>query len=164
MKVLAFDQSTKVTGWSVFENAQYTDSGVIDLGKDTNTERRTKQMGLDICAMIGNHLPDCVIIENIQNQSNTATVILLARLQGIILGYCHAHNIRVEILGPSQWRAALQYQQGRSVKRAELKQQSKDFVKQNFGFKNFSEDRCEAICINEAAHKIFGWEDDIWGA
>ena len=55
---------------------------------------------------------------------------------------------------PMQWRKALGYRQGGKVKRAELKQQSADYVKEHFGFDNFSEDRNEAICIGVAAHKI----------
>ena len=36
-----------------------------------------------------------------------------------------------------------------------------DYIKENFGFDNFSEDRCESICINVAAHKIFDFDDEI---
>lgn len=160
MRILALDQSTKITGYSVFEDGRYLNSGVIDLGKNKNTEERTKQMGLDICKKISESTVDAVIIENIQNQSNTATVILLARLQGIILGYCHAHNIRTEILSPSQWRSALHYHQGPKVKREELKQQSLDYVKEHLDLNNCSEDQAEACCINIAAHKIYEFSDD----
>ena len=61
-----------------------------------------------------------IIIENVQQQSGVSTVILLARLQGFILGFASAHNIPVEILGPSKWRSALGYKQGAGVKRKEL--------------------------------------------
>jgi Holliday junction resolvasome RuvABC endonuclease subunit len=160
MRILAFDQSSKLSGWCVSEDGVYIDSGVIDKHKITNSDKRIAEMGLEIYKKIAEVKPDLVIVENIQNQSNTATVILLARLQGMILGYCAAHKIRAEILGPSQWRSVLQYRQGPKVKREELKQQSIDFVKEKFGFENFSEDRCEAIAINVAAQELF---DDTWG-
>lgn len=161
MKVLAFDQSTRVTGWSLFIDEKYVDSGVIDLGKNKNTEDRSKQMGLAICKVITDSKPDTVIIEEVAMQSNAQTLKLLARIQGVAIGFCAAHDVPLHILEPSKWRSVLSYTQGRAVKREELKQQSFDYIKENFGFDNFSEDRCEAICINAAAHKIFDFDDEI---
>ena len=161
MKILAFDQSTKVTGWSVFVDGQYVDSGVIDLHlcKDA-TEKRSTKMAVEICKLIENSRPDVVVIEEVALTSNAQTLKLLARIQGVAIGFCAAHNIPLHILEPTRWRSALNCRQGPKVKREELKQQSKDFVKEHFGFGKFSEDRCEAICINEAAHRLFGWDDD----
>ena len=150
MKVIAFDQSTRVTGFSIFVDGQYFRSGVINLAKIKDTEERSREMGIAICKEISLNQPDVVIIEDIQNQSNISTVILLARLQGVILGYCAAHNIRCEIIGPSRWRATLHFVQGPKVKREELKQQGIDYVKNHLGFDDFTEDQCEACCLNMA--------------
>ena len=160
MRILSFDQSSKLSGWSVFDDGEYVDSGVIDKHKITNSDKRIAEMGLAIYQKVQEVKPDLCVIENIQNQSNTATVILLARLQGMILGYCAAHKIRTEILGPSQWRSELNYRQGPKVKREELKQQSIDYVKEHLGFTDFTEDQSEACCIGIAASRLF---DDIWG-
>ena len=154
MKVLAFDQSTRVTGYCLFNNGCYSDSGVIDLTDIDNTETRTQQMGLSICDKIEFYNPDFIIIEDVSMQKNPDVMKKLARLQGMILGFAVAHNIQINIIEPTKWRSALKYQQGRGIKRDELKKQSFDYVKKYFGFENFTEDRCEAICINEAAHKI----------
>ena len=161
MKVLAFDQSTKVTGWSVFTEGAYVDSGVLDLSKNKNTEERSKQMGLEMCKVITDNKPDVVIIEEVAMQSNAQTLKLLARIQGVAIGFCAAHDIPLHILAPTKWRSTLQYKQGNKVKRDELKRQSFDYVREHFGFDHFSEDRCEAICINVAAQKIFDFEDEI---
>lgn len=161
MRVISLDQSTKVTGWSLFVDGEYVDSGVIDLSKNKDTEERSKQMGLAICKVITDSHPDTVIIEEVAMQSNAQTLKLLARIQGVAIGFCAAHNIPLHILEPSKWRSQLSFKQGRAVKREELKQQSLDYVKENFGFDNFSEDRCESICINVAAHKIFDFDDEI---
>lgn len=160
MRVLAFDQSTRVTGYSVFEDGQYIKSGVIDLHKITDTDERSKQMGVEICKIIEDNKPSVVIIEEVQQQSNVSTVIKLARIQGVAIGFCAAHNIDLHILTPSKWRAALHYKQGPKVKREELKQQSRNFVKNTFGLTIKSEDENEATAINEAAHRIYGWHDD----
>lgn len=166
MKILSFDQSTRVTGWAVFEDGEYQDSGVIDLSKNKDTDDRSKQMGLAICEVIKSAKPDEVVLEEVQQQSNVDTVKKLARIQGMTIGFAAAMDIQTHILEPSKWRKALGYTQGPKVKRAELKQQSMNYVKENLGFDYFSEDRCEACCINAAAHKIFGWDwdsaDDEW--
>lgn len=164
MKVISFDQSTRVSGWSLFENNKYVCSGVIDLSKSKlDTDKRSFEMAKRLWGLLKEHKPDCLILENVQQQSGVSTVIILARLQGMIIGYAEAHNIKVHILLPSQWRAELNYKQGPKVKRAELKQQSIDYVKEKYSF-DLSEDESESICINEAAHKIYGFaEDDLWG-
>lgn len=150
MKILAFDQSSKLSGWSLFEDNKYSCSGVIDKSKIKDSDRRIGEMGLEICENIQELKPDCVIIENVQQQAGVATVILLSRLQGFILGWCYAHNVRIEIIGPSQWRSTLSFRQGAGVKRKELKAQSIEYVKSNYGL-DVSEDEAESICINDGA-------------
>lgn len=161
MKVLSFDQSTKITGWSVFVDGQYTDSGVIDLHLNKDTEDRSRQMSVEICNLIETHKPDVVIIEEVAMQSNAQTLKLLARIQGVAIGFCAAHDIPLHILQPTRWRSALSFQQGNKVKREELKKQSFAYIREHLGFDDFSEDQAEACCINIAAQKIFDFEDEI---
>ena len=160
MKILSFDQSSTKSGFSIFENEQYVDSGLIDKHKITDQDKRVAEMGLAIYKKIKEIEPSLVIIEGVQQQSNAATMILLARLQGMVLGYCAAHKIRVEILGPSQWRSVLKFKQGAKVKREVLKQQAMDYVNKNFEIEGCTEDQSEAVCIGVAATKLFEGE---WG-
>ena len=161
MKVLSMDQSTRITGFAVFNDGKYVKSGVIDLHKVKETDERSKQMAVEICRLIGDTKPDITIIEEVQQQSNVSTVIKLARIQGVAIGFCAAHNIDLHILTPTRWRSALGYQQGPKVKREQLKQQSRDFVKNVLGLSIESEDENEATAINEAAHRIYGFDDEI---
>lgn len=157
MRVVSFDQSTRCSGYSVFEDGKYVCSGVIDMSKsELETDKRSFAMAKEIWKIIKKYAPEHLVIEDTQQQNNVKTVITLARLQGMIIGYAEAHKIVVHILLPSQWRAALDYTQGPKVKRAMLKQQSIDYVKNNFDL-SLSEDECEALCIGEAAHKIYKW-------
>ena len=156
MKILSWDQSSNLSGYCLFDK-NIIESGVIDKHKIKDSSLRIAEMSKAICEKIDELKPDVVIIENIQNQNSTATVILLARLQGMILGYCYAHGVRVEILGPSQWRAKLQFKQGASVKRSDLKQQAMDYVFKEFGLE-VDIDQSEAVCIAVAADKIFNDE------
>ena len=155
MRIFACDQSTNLTGISLFDNGEYVESGVIDKHKIKDTDKRIAEMGLDICKKIKEYKPDIVVMEDIQKQSNTKTVIYLARLQGCIILYCASKGIDLKILHPSEWRKVLSYNQGPKVPRAELKQQSIDYVKTHLGFDNFTEDQCEACCIGIAANKLY---------
>jgi Holliday junction resolvasome RuvABC endonuclease subunit len=156
-KVIAFDQSTKISAYSVFVSGKYVESGIIDLHKMKDTSERIRAMGVELGKTIEKYSPDVVVIEEVAQQSNPLTLKLLARIQGVIIGFCAAHNIETYILEPSKWRSTLHFKQGSKVKREELKQQSIDYVKNVYGLE-LSEDSCEAICINEAAHKIFNFE------
>ena len=155
MKVISFDQSTRVSGWSLFEGGEYVCSGVVDMSKSQlETDKRSFEMARRLWEILNEYKPDHLIIEDTQQQNNVKTVITLSRLQGMIIGYAEAHGIKVHILLPSEWRKAMNYVQGPKVKRAELKKQSADYVKNHFGF-NLTEDENEAICEGIAAHKIF---------
>lgn len=155
MKILSFDQSTNLTGWSLFNDGQYVDSGVIDKHKIKDADKRIAEMGLEICKKIKEYMPDVVVAEDIQKQSNTKTVIYLARLQGCIVLYCASKGIELKILHPSEWRKVLSYEQGPKVKREVLKEQSINYVKEHLGFDNFTEDQCEACCIGMAANLLY---------
>ena len=163
-KILAFDQSTKISAYSVFIDGEYVECNKIDLSKMKNTSDRIRAMGVELCKTIKKYNPDKVVIEEVAQQSNALTLKLLARIQGIIIGFCAAHNIETYIIEPSKWRSALNFRQGSGVKREELKQQAIAYVKDTYHL-DVSEDECEACCINEAAHKIYDFvdEDDLWG-
>lgn len=165
MRVISFDQSTRVSGYAVFDDGEYVCSGIVDMSKSKlETTERSFEMAKRLWKILKEYKPDYVVIEDTQQQNNVQTVITLARLQGMLIGYAEAHKIKVHILLPSQWRAALSYSQGPKVKRAELKRQSSDYVKNKYGFVK-SEDENEAICEGIAAHKIYHFaEDDFWGS
>jgi Holliday junction resolvasome RuvABC endonuclease subunit len=158
MVVLVFDQSTRASGYAVFEDGKYVDSGLVDMNKSKlNTDERSFEMAKALWKVIKQYKPSHLVLEETQQQSNVKTVIILSRLQGMIIGYAEAHKVKTHIVQPSRWRAALQFAQGPKVKRAELKQQSLDHVKEYLGL-DLPEDQAEACCIGFAAHKIFDFE------
>ena len=158
MKVISFDQSTRKSGWCYMENGKYICSGVVDMSKsELATDERSFQMAKELWKVINKYKPEVLILEQVQNQSNTKTVIILARFAGMLIGYAEAHKVHTYIVEPSKWRGMLSYKQGPKVKRAELKQQSIDYVKEHLGFE-LDEDQSEAICIGIAAHKIYNFD------
>ena len=152
MKILSFDQASVVTGYALFDDGQYSESGVIKKKKDIPIAERVPSMALAICLKIKEIKPDAVVIEDIQNQSSVKTVIDLARLQGGIIMYCVSKGIPIEIYHPSTWRKILQFTQGSKTKRDDLKKQATEYIK-GLGFNIESEDESEAICINLAAQQ-----------
>ena len=160
-KVLSVDQSTRCSGYCLVEDNEYVCSGVIDLSKSgLETPERSFEMAKAIWKLIKKYKPSHLVIEDVQNQNSTKTVIILARLQGLLLGYAEAHGVETHILAPTVWRRELDYKQGPKVKRAELKQQSEDYVRNKYGFVK-TEDENEAVALNDAARKKLGL-DDMW--
>lgn len=158
MRLMSCDQSTRVSGYAIFDDGEYVHSGMIDMSKSKlETDARSFKMAEEIWKVIETYKPDHLILENVQQQSSPKTVIILARLAGMIIGYAEAHGVKTHILLPSQWRKALNYSQGSKVKRAELKQQSLNYVREHLGM-DLPEDQAESCCIGVAAHKIFKFE------
>ena len=158
MKVLSCDQATRVSGYAFFEDGKYVASGIIDMTKSTlETDKRSFEMAKEIWKLMKKYQPDHLIIEDVQQQANPKTMIVLARFSGIIIGYAEAHKIKVHIVSPAKWRSELHYAQGSKVKRGELKKQSISYVKNHLGL-DLPEDQAEAVCEGIAAHKIFKFE------
>ena len=156
MRVLSFDQSTKISAHSLWIDSKYAEVGVIDLHKIKDTSERVRAMGVELCKTIDKYQPDVVVLEEVAQQSNPLTLKLLARIQGVIIGFCAAHNIDTYIIEPSKWRSKLDFNQGAGVKRQELKAQAIKYIQDNFGM-DLPEDESEAVCIAAAAHKIYKW-------
>lgn len=161
-KILSFDQSTKLSAFSWWINGQYIESGYIDLHKNTDTPDRVRKMGIELCNTIDKYKPDIVVIEEVAQQNNAQTLKLLARIQGIIIGFCAAHDIDTYIVEPTKWRSQLGFKLGPKVKRETLKSQAIQYVKDTYGLE-LGEDECEAICIGDASHKIYEFGIDADG-
>lgn len=160
MRVISLDQASLTSGWAVFENGTYVDSGVITKDKKIPIIQRVPQMAKAICEKIKESNVDVVIIEGIQNQGSIKTTLDLARLQGGIMMWCEVNQKSLHILSPSEWRSALKFKLGAKTKRDELKVQAENYVSEHYKL-DINTDEAESICINVAAHKIFDLNDDI---
>lgn len=149
MKVLAFDQSTNVTGYSIWESGKLCDYGVIDLHKVKDTGARFYMMVKEIREVINKRQPDVIVIEDVAQQSNINVMKILAQLQGCIYALGLLSDLPVQTIKPTVWRQTLEFRQGAKVKRQELKEQALCYIKENFGL-DVIEDVAEAICIGQA--------------
>ena len=167
MKYVSIDASTTCSGWSVFENGKYIDSGFIDLRKDRDQEHRVYEMASKIGQIIDSNKPDVVFIEDTMMNSNTATLKLLASLGGAIKFFCYSHNYKFESIMPSTWRSILGIQI-KGAKRQELKNKALSLINDQLGLM-LEEDQCEATCLGLAMSIENGFaalkdksDDDIW--
>ena len=55
-------------------------------------------------------------------------------------------NIEIEYIYPSSWRASLGIKNGRGIKRASLKEQDIEYVKEKYNI-SVNDDTADAICI-----------------
>lgn len=150
VKVIGFDQASKVTGYGVFEDGKLTKHGMITVTGDTDT--RMHKMFRDILKVIAEENADVVCIEGTHFQNNQNAFKLLAQLQGMITGVCDLFGITLRDYPPALWRSKAGIKEGRGVKREELKQLAVEYVKDQFGVE-CSNDEAEAIVISYVGYK-----------
>lgn len=149
MKILSTDQASAITGVAVFDDGNLIKYDLIDLHKIKDQDERFQIMVKSIDDYIETEKPDYVIIEDVSLQTNVATLLLLARIQGAIFQSCIARNIPYKVYKPTTWRKILGIKQGNKIKRPELKKQAYEYVLNTYGL-DLKIDQCEAVCIGKA--------------
>jgi Holliday junction resolvasome RuvABC endonuclease subunit len=150
VKVLAFDTSSNKTGWALFINGKYAESGVIDLHKHKNSEERIKEMCLSITSLIFDKSPNHVVIEQLPSTRNADTTRKLSRIIGAVFYYCISNNIEYSEMPCSTWRKLVGIE---NSKRNKAKADSMNHVLQKYKL-DINDDEadainiCEAYCIN----------------
>lgn len=105
-RILALDQASHITGYSVFDGNQLATYGTFVV-EDEDEGKRFHEIRIWLISMINNWKPDIVGIEGIQFQQNmgVTTFQTLARLQGILMDLCIELNIPYIICPTNTWRA-----------------------------------------------------------
>ena len=146
---MALDASSTCTGWSVFEDGKYVESGFIDLHKDKDSEHRLYEMAKQITDLISYYKPHKIILEDTYSSPNISTLKTLANLAGAIKFYCYLHEIDVEMIMPSAWRSILGIQEHKA-KRNELKNKALVLCQEQLNMPMLEVDEAESVCINLA--------------
>ena len=141
MKVLALDQSTKLTGWCLTENKKYKSSGVLAVKDLPDTLERMKLMYDEIKQLIKRVKPDCVLIEDTQFQRNYSSFRTLSQLQGIIFAYLFDLDLPFYIIPATAWKSSCQI---KGKRREEQKKNTQKYVKDTYGI-DVTEDEADAI-------------------
>lgn len=139
MKVIAFDQATKVTGFAIFEDSSLVRYGVLTASGD-DPFARMHDMYAQIYRLLQEEHPQLVSIEGTQFQKNYKVYSELSQMQGVVFAACFMLGISFRISAPTVWKA---YCGVKGRKREDQKQSAMDIV-QSYGI-TAPEDACEAI-------------------
>ena len=143
---MALDTSSNKTGWALFINGKYSESGVIDLHKEKNVEERIKKMCLSITAIIFDKAPTEVVIEQLPSTRNADTTRKLSRIIGAVFYYCISNNINYSEMPCSTWRRLVGIE---NSKRSKAKADSMNHVLQKYKL-DINDDEADAVNICEA--------------
>lgn len=120
-------------------------------------DSRFEEMSHELWTILEIYKPNIVYIEETVVLRNAQTQRFLTRLQGVIYAWCMNHGCEFNTIRPTSWRKQLSFLQGKNIKRDQLKEQSVKYVFENYGLE-VGDDVADAICIGNAAIKIFSGE------
>ena len=146
VKVLALDTSSNVTGWALFTNSHYTNSGVINLRHEKELNRRMRLMCLKIMALIKEINPTYVVVEQLNSTRNAHTVRVLSKIIGSAYNYCITTGTNYEEMSCAVWRRIVGIK-GRKTEY--LKQESVNRVASKYD-KCVDDNEADAINLCEA--------------
>lgn len=149
-RILAFDQASITSGWSVFDGENLIAYGKWSSEGTHSTERIAKTKYW-IASMIQKWNPNEVIFEDIQLQKfgegNEAVLTYkkLAHLQGVLKNYCYENQILYSIVPPATWRAHVEI---KGKTRSDKKKSAQLKVKRFYDV-SVTQDEADAILIGK---------------
>lgn len=148
-RTLALDQSSRITGWAVFDNKTLIAHGHFSIPANKTISQRLNLFVDHLNDLKNKYNIQKIYYEGIQYQNNAETYKKLAYIQAMII-YTN-NQIPLLELTPSHWRSIIKDKHGIKFgrNRSEQKQQALNFVKQFFN-KNTTEDEADAICLGYA--------------
>lgn len=164
MIILALDQSTRISGWSVFEDKELKDFGHWTETSDS-IGKRILNISNHIKDLINKYDPDLVVFENIQLQNHNIgvdTFQKLAWVQGAIISVLEEWDVEYKIIYASEWRKSCDFLKGNDKHRNEQKKIAQQWVKDTYNLK-CTQDEADAICIGVHAilqsEEVYDWSD-----
>ena len=148
-RVLALDQATYKSGWSIFDDKELVNYGVFD-SQGANEAARINAVKCWLINMINNWNPDFVGIEDIfldkdEYKIGLQTYKILAHLQGVICDVLFERDIKYDIIVSSTWRKHCQIS---GTSKQDKKRSAQLRAKALFDI-SVSDDVAEAICIGK---------------
>lgn len=148
MTILALDQSSRVSGYAVFQDDKLLTFGKFSFD-NPDMGLRLNQIRNQVKSLVDKYQPDHVIFEDIQQQNNVAnnvqTFKILAQVYGVISELLASLHISHSSVLAIQWKSTLGIK-GRT--RPEQKRNAQQYVIDKYGVKP-TQDECDAICIGE---------------
>lgn len=159
-RLLALDQATQISGWSLWDGNKLIKYGIFH-ATSKDTIERLSQIHFWLLNLILNFQPDIVILEDIQMQDfsgkskeekisrydtiGVTTFKSLAELLGVLQVTLKENKIDFKVISSQVWRKGIGIK-GRS--RADRKRSAQRLVKEWYDI-NVTEDEADAICIGK---------------
>lgn len=150
-RILAFDQASITSGWSVYDDEELVKFGNWTSNGENSTDRimKTKYW---FANMIQTWKPNLVVLEDIQLQKfdggeAVITYKKLAHLQGVLENYCYENGYIYKVVPPATWRA---FSEIKGKTRADKKRSAQLKVKELYDL-NVSQDEADALLIGKWA-------------
>lgn len=161
MRLLALDQSSRITGYAIFIDNELEAYGKIDL-KDDDIGIRLNSLRDQIALLIMNYGIDEVAFEDIymdgQKINNVSTFKILAEVFGVCYELFTDLDIPNTAVLAGTWKSTLGI---KGKTRPEQKQQAQEWVKANYNI-DVMQDIADAICIGAHVLKTknskFNWQ------
>ncbi len=150
-KILALDQASRVSGWSIFIDGELKKWGHLTTEQEDIGERLVAIRKF-IIDTVQEWEIDTIAFEDIQMQStvgnNVHTFKTLANVYGVVYETAVELNKKVIILPSVTWKSKLQI---KGKKRPEQKKNAQLWVQSTYNVKA-TQDECDAICIGTCAN------------
>lgn len=144
--ILSLDQSSRVSGWAVFDEDQLITYGKFSIDNADGAARLTR-IKQTVAELIQQHNITEIVMEDIQLQAsmgnNVQTFKMLAEVFGVLQQYFNEQQIPTTAVLASQWKSTLGI---KGKARAEQKQNAQLYVFNTYNIKA-TQDECDAICI-----------------
>lgn len=151
MKILALDQSSKVTGYAIFQDGKLIDYNYFSF-TNANLGKRLERIRNKIQELVEYNHIDKVVLEDIQLENTVSNNVVaykaLAEVIGVITELLTEMNIQYELVFPNVWRKKLSIM---GYQRAECKAKAQQYVKNCYNIES-TEDVCDAICIGASQY------------
>ena len=155
MRLLALDQSSRTTGFAIFEDGKLIQYGTFTFD-DEDFGVRLYKIRARVYSLIQQYKVDQVAFEDIQMQDNVITFKKLAEVYGVVQELLTEINMPHEIVLAATWKSTLKI---KGSNRDQQKKSAKEWVVNTFSI-NPSQDACDAICIG--AHLTARKPDHDW--
>lgn len=161
MKILALDQSSRVSGWAIFDGDKLEQYGKIDVSNYYELGERLHQIRKKVKKLIEDNNIEKVILEDIymdgQRVNNVQTFKALAEVFGVLYELCIDINVPVEAVLAGTWKSTLGI---KGKTRPEQKRAAQAWVKGVYN-QAPTQDEVDAICIgsHEIRKYMNNWDD-----
>jgi Holliday junction resolvasome RuvABC endonuclease subunit len=145
-KLLALDQSSRITGWAVFDGDKLVAHGKISVD-DPDIGERLYKIKTQVMELIDKYEITEIVFEDIQLQTNVVqnvrTFKVLAEVFGVLYETFTELEIPNEAVLAASWKSTLGI---RGADRATQKRNAAEYVANTYNIKA-TQDECDAICI-----------------